>query len=92
MQFDTLRLRLIKIAARVVELKKQIKIHLPSTPPISRSLASSSTACRAWSPENPGTVPRRPTPAFNPQRLADPDKQTPLRRDRHPMPASTSCN
>jgi hypothetical protein len=29
MQFDTLRLRLIKIAARVVELKKQIKI--PST-------------------------------------------------------------
>jgi hypothetical protein len=30
MQFDTLRLRLIKIAARVVELKKQVKIHLPS--------------------------------------------------------------
>jgi len=33
MQFDTLRLRLIKIAARVVELKKQIKIHLPSNTP-----------------------------------------------------------
>jgi hypothetical protein len=33
MQFDTLRLRLIKIAARVVELKKQIKIHLPSSTP-----------------------------------------------------------
>src|SRR5882762_4603892 len=33
MQFDTLRLRLIKIAARVVELKKQIKIHLPSRTP-----------------------------------------------------------
>ncbi len=32
-QFDTLRLRLIKIAARVVELKKQIKIHLPSSTP-----------------------------------------------------------
>jgi hypothetical protein len=31
MQFDTLRLRLIKIAARVVELKRQIKIHLPSS-------------------------------------------------------------
>jgi hypothetical protein len=30
---DTLRLRLIKIAARVVELKKQIKIHLPSSTP-----------------------------------------------------------
>ena len=33
MQFDTLRLRLIKIAARVVELKTQIKIHLPSSAP-----------------------------------------------------------
>src|SRR5713226_3733728 len=33
MQFDTLRLRLIKIVARVVELKKQIKIHLPSSTP-----------------------------------------------------------
>jgi hypothetical protein len=33
MQFDTLRRRLIKIAARVVELKKQIKIHLPSSTP-----------------------------------------------------------
>ena len=28
-QFDTLRLRLIKLAARIVELKTQIKIHLP---------------------------------------------------------------
>jgi len=33
MEFNTLRLRLIKIAARVVELKKQIKIHLPSSTP-----------------------------------------------------------
>jgi len=33
MQFDTLRLRLIKIAARVDELKTQIKIHLPSSAP-----------------------------------------------------------
>jgi hypothetical protein len=33
MQFDTLRLRLIKIAARVVELKTRIKIHLPSSAP-----------------------------------------------------------
>jgi hypothetical protein len=32
-QFDTLRLRLIKLAARVVELKTQIKIHLPSSAP-----------------------------------------------------------
>ncbi len=33
MPFDTLRLRLVKIAARVVELKTQIKIHLPSSAP-----------------------------------------------------------
>jgi len=32
-QFDTLRLRLIKLAARVVELKTQLKIHLPSIAP-----------------------------------------------------------
>src|SRR4249919_45448 len=32
-QFDTLRLRLIKIAARVVELKSRITLHLPSACP-----------------------------------------------------------
>lgn len=32
-QFDTLRLRLIKIAARVIEMKTQIKLHLPSAMP-----------------------------------------------------------
>jgi len=36
MQFDTLRLRIIKIAARVVELKKQVRIHLPSSNPDQR--------------------------------------------------------
>ena len=30
-QFDTLRLRLIKIAARVVEMKAQIRVHLPNS-------------------------------------------------------------
>ena len=29
-QFDTLRLKLIKIAARVEEMKTQIRLHLPS--------------------------------------------------------------
>jgi hypothetical protein len=33
MRFDTLRLRLIEIAARVVELKTQIKVHLPTSAP-----------------------------------------------------------
>ena len=32
-QFDTLRLRLIKIAARVVELKTRVMLHLPSACP-----------------------------------------------------------
>jgi hypothetical protein len=32
-QFDTLRLRLIKIAARVVELKTMIRIHWPTACP-----------------------------------------------------------
>ena len=32
-QFDTLRLRLIKTAARVVEMKSKIKIHLPTSAP-----------------------------------------------------------
>jgi hypothetical protein len=32
-QFDTLRLRLIKVAARIVETKTRIKIHLPTSAP-----------------------------------------------------------
>ena len=32
-QFDTLRLRLVKIAARIVEMKTQIKAHLPTSAP-----------------------------------------------------------
>jgi hypothetical protein len=32
-QFDTLRLRLIKIAARVVEIKTQVRLHLPTACP-----------------------------------------------------------
>ena len=32
-QFDTLRLRLIKVAARIVEMKIKIKVHLPTSAP-----------------------------------------------------------
>ena len=32
-QFDTLRLRLIKVAARVVEMKTMIRVHLPTSCP-----------------------------------------------------------
>ncbi len=38
-QFDTLRLRLIKLAVRVVEMKTQVKLHLPSTAPCQSILA-----------------------------------------------------
>jgi Transposase DDE domain group 1 len=37
-QFDTLRLRLIKIAARVVEMKTMIRVHLPTSCPVQRIL------------------------------------------------------
>jgi hypothetical protein len=32
-KFDTLRLRLIKVAARIVEIKSKIKVHLPTSAP-----------------------------------------------------------
>lgn len=38
-QFDTLRLRLLKIAARVVEMKTRIKVHLPTACPVQPVLA-----------------------------------------------------
>ena len=37
-QFDTLRLRLIKLAVRVVEMKTMIKLHLPTSSPDRRVL------------------------------------------------------
>ncbi len=38
-QFDTLRLRLVKLAVRVVEMKTQVKLHLPSDAPCQSILA-----------------------------------------------------
>jgi hypothetical protein len=32
-QFDTLRLRLIKLAVRIVVMKKQVRLHLPQAMP-----------------------------------------------------------
>ena len=37
-QFDTLRLRLIKIAARIVEMKTMIRVHLPASCPVANIL------------------------------------------------------
>jgi hypothetical protein len=55
MQFDTLRLRLVKIAARVVELKTQLKIYLPSSAPDQAIFVT--LLKRASSPETPGVRP-----------------------------------
>ncbi|MER8576796.1 transposase [Mesorhizobium sp. M1409] len=61
-QFDTLRLRLIKIAARVVEMKTQIRLHLPTSCPTNASCASSSIAFRG-SRHNHGAQTPRNEPA-----------------------------
>jgi Transposase DDE domain group 1 len=37
-QFDTVRLRLVKIAVRIVEMKTQIRLHLPSAYPFQAAL------------------------------------------------------
>jgi Transposase DDE domain group 1 len=47
-QFDTLRLALIKVAARVTELATRIKVALPSSYPYRQSFAL--LACRAARP------------------------------------------
>ncbi len=78
MQFDTLRLRLIKIAARVVELKTQLKIHLPSSAPdqaifamlLARLPRLDHLRAGAFAPEI------RPLP-FNLQRRPDPNPKNP---------------
>lgn len=60
-QFDTLRLRLVKLATRVVALKTRIMLHLPSACPDKASCASRSNACRASSAEQWGGRPDRAT-------------------------------
>ena len=66
-QFDTLRLRLIKIAARVVEMKTQIRVHLPTACPDRPSCASSSAASRGSSHERWGADAPNTNPSRNPQ-------------------------
>ena len=56
-QFDTLRLRLVKIAARVVEMKTKIKIHLPTSAPDQSIFRLVSAACRVSSPDRRGSCP-----------------------------------
>src|SRR5687767_11525464 len=66
-QFDTLRLRLIKIAARVVEMKTQIRLHLPTSCPDQRILRIvldriPRLATYRWGADAPKRT-RRPQPA-----------------------------
>ena len=65
-QFDTLRLRLIKIAARVVELKTRTRSTCPPPARQHRSSDDCSSGCRAWRP--PDATPRQQSqPARAPQ-------------------------
>ena len=64
-QFDTLRLTLVKIAARVVEMKTRIAIHLPSACPAAPRDAPAARAAAAHDPDlttTPAAAPARPQP------------------------------
>jgi hypothetical protein len=65
-QFDTLRLRLVKIAARVVEMKTRITVHLPSACPAAPVMRLLLERLPSMAPIR---RPRRPTspPASRPQ-------------------------
>ena len=71
-QFDTLGLRLIKIAARVVELKTQIRLHLPASCPDQHFLRIVLGRIPASSPERRGLQRPSRTPPPQPANPADP--------------------
>src|SRR5207248_8696699 len=66
MQFDTLRLRLIKIAARVVELRTQFKIHLPSSAPDQAIFATLLTRLPRLVTLEPGRLPQNSSAPLQP--------------------------
>ena len=83
-QFDTLRLRLIKIAARVVEMKTMIRVHLPTSCPAQHIFHYALgqirvSKSRASSPDGRGVTPpiSQPFP-INPQTSASPNTGQPL--------------
>ena len=66
-RLDTLRLRIIKTAVRVVELKQQVRIYCPSSNldwRIFNFLVERLAA--AWLPSPRGSVPSRTPSNFNP--------------------------
>src|SRR3974390_1124903 len=87
MQFDTLRLRLIKIAARVVELKTQLKIHLPSSAPDQAIFALLLARLPRLLPCEPGRLPPKLVPSpSTPSAYPIPTPTSPPQRQRSPMP------
>ena len=62
-QFDTLRLRLIKIAARVIELKTMIRLHLRPPAPVRPSCEPFSGGSRVWSHDRRGAHAPDPSPS-----------------------------
>jgi hypothetical protein len=96
-QFDTLRLRLLKLAARVVEMKTMIRFicrhHVQlRTFCVSRSRASraSSPEKRAGAPPNVEPLPstRKPSPPSGspPETVQRVAKKEKIRRSRRPTP------
>ena len=71
-QFDTLRLRLIKIAARVVEMKTMIRVHLPTSCPAQDILRFALERNRASSPEQRGARPQNANPSHQPANRLQP--------------------
>ena len=56
-QFDTLRLRLIKLAARVEALNRKVRLHLPRSTPNQPIFACALPGCRECSPEQRSRCP-----------------------------------
>jgi hypothetical protein len=65
-QFDTLRLRLVKIAARVVEMKTMIRVHLPTSCPGQRILRYALGRIPRLVMYRRSATPRIPTPSRQP--------------------------
>ena len=82
-QFDTLRLRLIKIAARVVELKSRITLHLPSACPAAPLMRLVLTQAAAHGAGLTHAPTHRPRPPGNRNPKTEPPNAPRNRRARH---------
>ena len=89
-EFATLRLKLLKIAARVVEKAARIRIFFASACPEARSSVSSSAASPPPDRETRGApCPAEPQPIKPQRRHRPPAPPTPYRRRDHARPQSS---